>query len=196
MSLSTLAPTRSTWLPLAIGVFGITLLTALGARWTIDIGPVPVTLQVLFVLVGGLVLGARAGAASQVAYVAAITAGLPLDAGPYGAAVWGRPSAGYLIGFIAGAFVTGWLRERLTTATTPLPRAFVSQVLAGLAGVAVIYAIGASWLTVLFLGGDWSQGWAFGVAPFVLVDTAKAILAAVLALGLGSALRRWLPLQV
>jgi biotin transport system substrate-specific component len=195
MSLSTLALTRSTWLGLAISVLGVAVLTSLSARWKIDLAPVPVTLQVLFVLVGGLVLGARAGAASQVVYVAAITAGLPLDAGPYGAAVWSRPSAGYLIGFIAGAFVTGWLCERLTTANTPLLRAFVSHVLAGLAGVAVIYVIGSTWLTVLFLDGDWGQGWAFGVAPFVMVDLAKAILAAVLALGLGSALRRWPPVQ-
>jgi biotin transport system substrate-specific component len=195
MSVSTIAPTRSTWIGLAISVLGVTMLTALSARWKIDLAPVPVTLQVLFVLVGGLVLGARAGAASQAVYVAAITAGLPLDAGPYGAAVWGRPSAGYLLGFIGGAFVTGWLRERLTASDTPLPAAFLCQVLAGLAGVAVIYAVGTTWLTVLFLGGDWGQGWTFGIAPFLLVDFAKAVLAAVLALGFGPSLRRWLPVQ-
>ena len=63
---------------LAIAAF--TALTALGARITIDLQPVPITLQVLAVLLAGLTLGARDGAASQVLYAALLTAGLPLAA--------------------------------------------------------------------------------------------------------------------
>ena len=54
------------------------------------------TLQVLAVLLAGLVLGPRDGALSQLAYLAAITAGLPLDARALGPAVWLTPDAGYL----------------------------------------------------------------------------------------------------
>lgn len=156
-------------------IVGFAALTALGARVTIDIQPVPITLQVLAVLLAGLTLGARDGALSQIAYVLAITAGLPIDAGGLGTLVWLRPSAGYLIGFVAGAFVAGYLAEK------GFGRWMLLRFLAGLAGVAVIYAIGAAWLTYGFLDGDWAQGWQFGVQPFIGVDIAKAIVATVFA---------------
>lgn len=165
-----------------LAIVGFAALTALGARLTVDLQPVPITLQVLFVLLAGLTLGAKAGAASQAVYVAAITAGLPLDAGGLGTVVWTRPSAGYLLGFIVGAFVAGYLAER------GISHNRVWRFIAGLAGVAVIYLVGAAWLTLGYLGGDWANGWTLGVRPFIGVDIAKAILASVLAEGA----RAWL----
>ncbi|HLF24929.1 MAG TPA: biotin transporter BioY [Anaerolineae bacterium] len=161
-------------------IVGFVALTALCARVTIELAftPVPITLQVLAVLLAGLALGAKDGAASQVVYVAAITAGLPLDADGLGAAVWARPSAGYLIGFIFGACVAGYLAER------GLQRSRALRFMAGLAGVAAIYLVGAAWLTLGFLGGDWSQGWALGVAPFIIVDVVKALIASGVAEGI------------
>jgi biotin transport system substrate-specific component len=160
-----------------LAIVGFAALTALGARAKIDLQPVPITLQVLVVLLAGLSLGAKDGAASQIAYVGAITAGLPLDAGGYGALVWTRPSAGYLVGFIGGAFVAGYLAEQGPR------RSQLLRFIAGLAGVAVVYLVGAAWLTLGFLGGDWAKGWAAGVQPFVVVDLAKAVIASALAEG-------------
>lgn len=113
-------------------IVGFAALTALGARLTVDLQPAPITLQVLFVLLAGLTLGAKDGAASQLLYVAAITAGLPMDAGGLGTLVWLRPSAGYLIGFIAGAFVAGYLAEKASgarrcCASSPASRASPSS---------------------------------------------------------------------
>jgi biotin transport system substrate-specific component len=161
-----------------------TALTALGARVTLDLQPVPITLQVLAVLLAGLTLGARDGAASQVLYIALITAGLPIDAGGLGTLAWLRPSAGYLVGFVAGAYIAGALAER------GLGRWAVLRFLAGLAGVAAIYAVGAAWLTYGFLGGDWGQGWALGIQPFLVVDAAKAVIATLLAEGARALLTR------
>lgn len=158
-----------------IAILGFAALTALSARASIDLQPVPITLQVLAVLLAGLTLGAKDGALSQIAYVLAITAGLPIDAGGLGTAAWLRPSAGYLIGFIAGAFVAGYLAEK------GFGRWVLLRFLAGLVGVAVIYAVGTAWLTYGFLGGDWTKGWEFGIQPFLIVDMAKAIIATVLA---------------
>jgi biotin transport system substrate-specific component len=157
-----------------------------GARLTLELPftPVPITLQVLAVLLAGLALGARDGALSQAAYVGAMTAGLPIDAGGLGTAVWARPSAGYLIGFVAGAFVAGWLAEIGDR------RSRTIRFVAALGGVAVIYAVGAAWLTYGFLAGDWAQGWLLGVAPFIVVDVAKAIIASALAEGARAALAR------
>ncbi|MBN1439712.1 MAG: biotin transporter BioY [Anaerolineales bacterium] len=158
----------------AIGAFAA--LSAVSARVTVNLPftPVPATLQVLVVLLAGLVLGPRDGALSQLAYLAAITAGLPLDARALGPAVWASPTAGYLAGFVCGAFAAGWVAER---ARGRLPGA---EFLAGAAGILALYSVGAAWLTVFFLHGDAAAGWAAGVAPFLLVDLLKAAAAALL----------------
>jgi biotin transport system substrate-specific component len=159
---------------LAVGAFAAA--TAVSARVTIELPftPVPVTLQVLVVLLAGLALGPRDGALSQLAYLAAITAGLPLDARMLGPAVWATPTAGYLAGFAAGAFAAGWTAQRVRGR---LPGA---ELLAGAAGTLVLYAVGATWLTVFFLHGDPAAGFAAGVAPFILIDSLKAAAAALL----------------
>jgi biotin transport system substrate-specific component len=136
--------------------------------------PIPVTLQVMVILLAGLTLGPHDGALSMLAYLAAITAGLPLDARMLGPAVWATPTAGYLAGFVAGAYASGWAAERLRGR---LPGA---ELLACAAGIAVLYTVGASWLTVIFLHGDPAAGFAAGVAPFLLIDLLKAAAAALL----------------
>jgi biotin transport system substrate-specific component len=154
-------------------IAGFAALSALSARVTVTLPftPVPVTLQVLAVLLAGLVLGPRDGALSQLAYLGAITAGLPLDARMLGPAVWVTPTAGYLIGFVAGAYAAGWVAQR---ARNRFPGA---EFLAGAAGIFAIYAVGATWLTLFFLHGDALKGFAAGVAPFILIDSLKAVLA-------------------
>lgn len=154
-------------------------LTAVSARLTIMLPftPVPITLQVMIVLLAGLTLGAKGGALSQIIYVATIAIGLPFDAKGIGAVVFASATAGYLIGFIPAAFITGWLAERGARGKR------VWSFAASLIGVAVIYLIGTTWLTMGFLGNDWSKGWTLGVAPFIVVDVIKAIIAAVCAEG-------------
>jgi biotin transport system substrate-specific component len=158
----------------AVGAFAA--LSALSARVTVNLPftPVPVTMQVLVVLLAGLVLGPCDGALSQLAYLAAITAGLPLDARALGPVVWATPTAGYLAGFAASAFAAGWVAER---ARGRLPGA---EWLAGAAGILALYAVGASWLTVFFLHGNLAAGFAAGIAPFILIDILKAASAALL----------------
>jgi biotin transport system substrate-specific component len=154
-------------------------LTAMSARITIVLPftPVPITLQVMLVLLAGLTLGAKDGALSQIVYVTAIAIGLPFDANGIGTAVFASATAGYLIAFIPAAFATGWLAEK--DARGKRMWSFV----ASLVGVAVIYIIGTAWLTIAFLGGDWVKGWALGIAPFIVVDTIKAMIASACAEG-------------
>lgn len=161
----------------AIGLFAA--LTALGARITIPLPftPVPITLQVMIVLLAGLTLGAKDGALSQIVYVVTIAIGLPFDAKGIGAAVFASATAGYLIAFIPAAFVTGWLAGKKARDNR------LWSFVATLIGVSVIYLIGTVWLTLGFLGGDFSKGWALGVAPFIVVDVIKAVIAAACAEG-------------
>lgn len=154
-------------------------LTAISARLTIPLPftPVPITLQVMIVLLAGLTLGAKDGALSQIIYVATIAVGLPYDAKGIGAAVFASATAGYLIAFIPAAFITGRLAEKGARGNR------VWSFIASLVGVAVIYFAGTSWLTIVFLGSDWSKGWALGVAPFIVADLGKALIAAACAEG-------------
>ena len=88
--------------------------TALTARVTLPLPftPVPITLQVMAVLLAGLVLGPRAGAASQLIYLTTIAAGLPLDAKALGPAALTGPTAGYLMGFVPAAFLSSAVSSR------------------------------------------------------------------------------------
>jgi biotin transport system substrate-specific component len=170
----TIPSSRALARALAVGAFAA--LTAVSARATLNLPftPVPVTLQVLVVILAGLVLGPRDGALSQLAYLAAISAGLPLDARMLGPAVWATPTAGYLAGFTACAFAAGWVARR---ARGRIPGA---ELLGGAAGILALYLAGASWLTIAFRQGDIARGIAAGVAPFLLIDGLKAAAAALL----------------
>lgn len=163
-----ISPAREwTFLQRLLAVAAFTVLTAAGAQIEVRIGEfVPFTMQVFATLLAGMVLGARAGALSQAAYVLLIGLNMPVGAGGAGAAALAGPTAGYLIGFIPAAFVVGWLTERAT------PRW-----LAGVVGAAVIYACGVPVLMSV-TGLSLADAWAAGAAPFVGVDVAKAALAA------------------
>lgn len=170
-TLSTTQLQKTLWWQVgAVVVF--TAATALTARITIPLPftPVPITLQTLAVILSGLVLGARGGAAAQVLYLGLIAAGLPLDAKGLGANAFASPTAGYLIGFVPAAFAAGWLVERLKLDT------WQGNFIAAVAGILLLYLVGAGWLAVML--GSWQQAWLTGVAPFILLDLAKAAIAA------------------
>lgn len=147
-----------------------TALTILAARVSIEIGgPVPFTLQPLVVLLAGMVLGSRDGALSQMAYVGLIASGLPLDARALGAAALTGPTAGFLVGFIPAAFVTGYLVEIGWNKA-------LWRWIAGVVGLMVLYMLGIAYLKNE-LGLTWTQAWD-AVKTFVAPDLVKAFIAA------------------
>ncbi|WP_265523157.1 biotin transporter BioY [Oerskovia flava] len=99
---------------------------------------VPITLQTLGVMLAGALLGAWRGALAVGTFLVLVAAGLPLLAGGRGGlGVFVGPSVGYLVGFVAGAAVVGWLVERARRTTLP---GVVVACLVG--GVLVVYAFG------------------------------------------------------
>lgn len=153
------------------GIAFFTVLIALGAQIEIWFGgPVPFTLQVLVVLLAGMVLGARDGAASVLAYLGLIALDLPVAAGGAGAGAFSGATAGYLIGFVPAAFVAGWLVEHGAGRVW-------QRWLAGMVGVAVIYLFGIPVLKSV-LAVDWSTAWQYGGYPFLGLDAVKALIAA------------------
>ena len=80
------------------------------------------------------------------------------------------PTGGYLVGFVAAAFVAGWLAER------GWDRRAGTTALAMLAGNAAIYVLGLSWL-FMYVG---QRAAALGLLPYVAGDVLKVIVAAAL----------------
>ena len=149
----------------------------LGLVPAIPIGPVPITAQTLGVMLAGSILGARRGFLSQLLFLVLVAVGLPLlSSGTGGLAPFAGPYAGYILSWPVGAFVIGWLTERLWTRLN-VALAFAANVLGGLI---VVDLIGA---TVLALVNDlsfWNAAW-FGALVFVPGDLVKAAIAAVVA---------------
>src|SRR5688572_31755061 len=114
----------------AAAVLFVAVLTAAAAQVSVPLPftPVPLTLQPMVVLLGGAALGSRLGMASQVLYLLAGIAGLPVFAAsatlPQGALRLLGPTGGYLMSYPFAAFLTGWLAER------GFDRRYVTSVLA------------------------------------------------------------------
>ena len=164
-------------------ILGGSLLTALSAQIAIPLpfSPVPITGQTFAVLLVGTLLGSRRGALAMLAYLGEGLLGLPVFAGGKGGlAVFMGPTAGYLWGFVAAAFVVGSLAER------GWDRHVWSAAAAMFLGNGVIYLFGLPWLSH-FVPGSLSQVLALGLYPFIPGDILKLVLAA-LALPSGWAL--------
>lgn len=152
-------------------ILGGGLFVALAAQAAIRLpfSPVPITAQTLAVLLVGALLGSRRGALSMLTYLGQGLIGLPVfAAGASGPAYALGPTGGYLVGFVAAAYLTGWLAER------GWDRGIGTALLAMLIGNVAIYALGLSWLSI-YVG---TQALALGLLPYLAGDALKLALAA------------------
>jgi biotin transport system substrate-specific component len=170
-------PQRSALADISIIVLG-SLFVAAMAQLSIPLQPVPVTGQTLAVLLVGIVLGSKRGALALTAYLGEGLAGLPVFAeAKSGIATVLGPTGGYLVGFIAAAWLIGLLAER------GFDRSFLKTLGAMIAGNLVIYAFGLAWLSAFpFINGWIGEAGllSLGILPFLVGDALKAILAALL----------------
>jgi biotin transport system substrate-specific component len=166
-------PTRNAWLRNLLLVAGGSLLLILSAKVNVPFYPVPMTMQTFAVLVIGAAFGWRLGTATVLFYLVQGAMGLPVFAGTpekgIGLAYMMGPTGGYLIGFAAGAFVTGWLAER------SFDRSLLRLTAAMFLGHVAIFMFGTAWLGALI---GYEKAWALGVAPFYLATLFKTLLAA------------------
>lgn len=158
------------------------LFIALSAQLAIRLpfSPVPVTGQTFAVLIVGMAFGSRLGALTVLAYLAEGLF-LPVFAE---ARTWFHPvtpwTAGYLVGFVAAAYVTGWLAEN------GWDRRPLSTAAAMVVGNLAIYVPGMLWLSYMFASNTDLAGMALastvfikGFSLFLIGDLAKIILAVV-----------------
>jgi biotin transport system substrate-specific component len=152
-----------------MGALFFALLTFVGANIRIPMVPVPFTLQTLFVILAGAVLGARTGALSQTIYLSLGAFGLPLFAGTAaGIAVFAGPTGGYLIGFLFAAFIVGRLIDKKPT--------LLWQATVFTLGSLVILLIGVFQLALVYTH-DLGKAFAVGFLPFLLGDAVKVFAA-------------------
>lgn len=147
-----------------------TALIAAGAFITVPLGPVPFTLQVLFVLLAGMVLGPRLATLCTAAYLALGLVAPVYAGGTSGLGVLLGPTGGYLWGFVLAALVAGVMTR---AGAASIPR----LVAGGLAGLMPMYVLGTVWLSAQLQLGM-GAAIATGVVPFVWIDVVKAVIAA------------------
>jgi biotin transport system substrate-specific component len=155
----------------AIVVIGGSLLVGLSSqiRFYLPFSPVPITGQTLAVLILGALLGSRRGGLTMFAYLIEGILGLPVFAGGVGLQALFGPTGGYLVGFVAAAFLVGWLAER------GWDRRVATTVAAMIVGDAVLLMCGFVWLAILT---NVKTALITGLFCFIPGDILKVIIAA------------------
>jgi biotin transport system substrate-specific component len=163
-----------------VWIFGFAAATALGAQVEIPHYPVPYTLQTLFVLLSGAFLGPRNGALSQVLYLVAGIAGVPVfSGGAMGLARLLGPTGGYLLAFPLAAMVVGLVVQQR--------HGILWSFLSMAAGLVLIFLCGTIQLYAVLLH-SWSGSFAAGFLIFSWWDLLKLSAAAMIYHEIG---KRW-----
>lgn len=168
----------------AAAVIGAALIT-LAAKVQVPFWPVPMTLHILAIFALAGLFGMRVALATVAVYLIEGAMGLPVFSGTpqrgIGLAYMMGPTGGYLVAYPIAAALVGWAADR-GARSRPL-------VLAGamLAGLTIVYALGALWLAQ-FTG--WAGAVSAGVLPFVAGDLLKIALAAALVFAAARATRK------
>lgn len=143
------------------------------------------TMQFFFVILSGMVLGAKWGTISVALYVGMGLAGLPIFAAGGGFSYVLRPSFGFLLAFIFTALAVGLICEKLANKT------FRHYLLAALVGLIITYGIGLvyKYLILNYYTGDIVPMWLIFVSALPL-DIPGDILSCVAAALIGSRLEK------
>ncbi|BES66292.1 biotin transporter BioY [Gottschalkiaceae bacterium SANA] len=154
-----------------------TALTAIGAFIKIPIPPVPITLQLVFVVYAGIFLGARKAMMSQLLYLMIGLIGIPIFAHGGGITYIFQPTFGYLIGFMLCATVIGFGVDRMEQVT------FSGLLAWSVLGLALVYVIGVLYLygiVNIYFGQVMTMTAALkaGLLPFVLKDLLVLVIVA------------------
>ncbi|NBK93145.1 biotin transporter BioY [bacterium 1XD21-13] len=161
-------------------------LISVGAFIKIPIPVVPFTLQYLFTMLAGLLLGKRRGSLAVCVYVALGLMGLPVFAQGGGFGYIFQPSFGYIIGFAVGAYVTGAIAGR---ANRP---GFGLLLCANFAGLGIVYLFG---MVYYYLISNFYLNTPLGIWPLFLYCFLLAVPGDILLCIAGAVIgRRMIPL--
>lgn len=156
-------------------------LTAIGAGISIPLGEVPITMQTLFVILSGLILGAKLAALSQIIYVVLGLIGIPIFSNfTGGLQALMKPSFGFIIGFIFAAYIVGKIAHSKKTISRT--RIWIASTV----GILVIYIFGLPYMyyilnLVMAKGLDFQTIFKIGCLIFLPGDILKLALASLVA---------------
>jgi biotin transport system substrate-specific component len=139
--------------------------------------PVPINLATLSVFLAGGLLGSKGGAVSQGVYVVLGAVGLPVfHSFTGGLGILTGPTGGYIIGYVAAAWLTGFIIEKLG-------HSFVKNMTGMAAGLAVCYALGTAWFIYITSTGP-AAALMMCVVPFLFGDALKILAGSILVMRL------------
>lgn len=160
---------------------------AIAAQISVPMIPVPMTMQTLAILIVGLTFGSRLGGLTLLAYLAEGAAGLPVFAKGMSTLAFVGPTAGFLVGFVIMAYLAGLAVEK------GIAKGFLSTAVTAIVLSAFIYIPGVAWamwigeiagLDASKWGADsFASIWKWYMSPFLIGDTVKAIIAALVVTG-------------
>ncbi|WP_347552683.1 biotin transporter BioY [Pseudalkalibacillus hwajinpoensis] len=150
------------------GIFAAT--TAILAQIEIPLPLVPISGQTLAVGLTATILGSRYGAIAMICYASLGAIGLPVFAEAKGGlGVLFGPTGGYIIAFIAGAYITGLILEKTSFTLR-------NAIIANTVAMIIILMLGT--VQLKFVAElSWADAMTFGVYPFIVVGLIKAFLA-------------------
>lgn len=179
------------------GLFAALIAVGAFIRITIPTEPYPFTfsLQWLFVLMAGFLLGAKLGAMSVGAYLLVGLVGVPVFVHGGGPQYIFRAGFGFLLGFLLAAFLIGLLTKRLPRlGGKGFAGEFVRLMIAAVVGLVAYYFVGIAYYyfmysCVLETPAQWGLGIAIaGCMTTFLPDLALCVVAALLSTRLRPAL--------
>ena len=155
-------------------VFIGTILLTVSAKIKIPFYPVPMTMQTFVVLFLGISFGYKIGLATVGLYLLEGIIGFPVFSNSpekgIGLIYFTGPTMGYLIGFLAATFISGYMSYKTS---------FIFVFAKLIVSVSIIYVLGIVWLGIL-IGWD-KPLFEIGVFPFLLAELFKISILAILA---------------
>ena len=151
-------------LKIALGVVAIFA----GAQITINIQPVPITLQTLVVLMIGLSYTPKESVLTVLSYIGCGAVGIPVFYSyGFGIAALTGPTAGYLLGMVIAVYLMGSLREKYHI------KSYMSILGVCILGQASIFTVGVSWLSYMI---GFEQACIHGCLVFIPSGLVKTLL--------------------
>lgn len=158
----------------------------IAAPFSVQIGPIPITLATFAIYLAGAILGGKRGMIAVIVYIMLGAAGLPVFSNFNGgfAALLG-PTGGYIIGYVPLVLITGIFAEMNSKKHRTM------MVIGMLLGTVALYTFGTAWFMIM-TGSSLGRALALCALPFIAGDALKIVCVTAIALPLKERLSRFI----